>query len=106
DPGVLQRPPDGPVCALAFGRRLGDVVRVARARVTRYLAVDPGAARLGVLEALEDQDARPFREHETVPLLVKRARGLLRSVVARRQRPGRAETRERHGRHRRLGTAG
>src|SRR3990170_3870824 len=60
----------------------GDVVGVPAHAVADQFAVDAGAAPLGVLPRLQDDDARPLSHDKTVARGVKGARGLLRFVVA------------------------
>ena len=75
--------------AAAFGCGRGDVVGVGRAAAAEQLGVDAGAARAGVLEFFEDEDAGPFAEDEAVAVLVEGPAGALRVVVARRTGPAR-----------------
>ena len=82
DAGVGERDLDRPDRALAARVGRGDVVGVARRPVAGELGVDLGAARLGVLLALEDQHRRALAHHEAVaPLGEGTARGLGRVVV-------------------------
>ena len=62
------------------------MVAVPGEPVADHFGVDPGAATAGVLELLQDQDARPFPRHEPVAVAVKRPRGPLGLGVARGQR--------------------
>jgi hypothetical protein len=59
-----------------------------------------------VLERLEDHDARPLAHHEAVAVLVERPAGLLRLVVARRERTHRGKSTDAHRRNRRFRSAG
>ena len=67
---------------MAAGRiRLRDVLCVRREAVPEELGVDPRAARLSVVEALEDDDRSGLAHHEPVPLGIERPAGRLGVVV-------------------------
>ena len=61
---------------------VGDAVRIGRGAIAEHLAIDLGAAGLGVVEFFQDHHRRPFAEHKAVAVAVERARGLVRFVVA------------------------
>ena len=75
---LLQRPTGGPHRADAAGRRQRDVRGVGRGAVAHELRQRIGAARLGVLERLEDQHAAALADHEAVAAAVERAGGARR----------------------------
>ena len=79
------------------------VRRTGRSRRSRRRSRAPRASR--DLELLEDHDAGAFAHHEAVAVLVERAAGLLRLVVARRERAHRREPADAHRRDRRFGSA-
>ena len=81
DAGALQRHAHAAIGAIAVLRRSGDVVGIARQAVADHLGVDVRAARLGVLEVLQHDDAGALAHHEAVAVLVVGARGLLRLIV-------------------------
>src|SRR5256886_15655904 len=58
------------------------MVRVRALAEPHHLGVDLRAAAPGVLPLLEDQHARAVAYHESVAVLVERAAGGLRAVVA------------------------
>ena len=90
--------------ALLVGLR--DVPAVGTGAVADHLGVDPRAAGHGEFQLLEDEDSRPFAEHEAVPVGVERAAGTGRVVVALRQGAHRREGADAHGRDGGLGAAG
>ena len=63
------------------GLRRAHVVAIARGGVADELSVDLSAARLGVLERLEHDDAAARAEDKAVAVLIERARGDGRLVV-------------------------
>ena len=65
--------------ALARGRHHVGAVR--RRAVTDKLGIDLGAARLGVVEFFEDENAAAAGDHEAVAVLVIGSAGLLRRLV-------------------------
>src|SRR4051812_41553499 len=69
----------------------GDGVTVAGKAVAEEFRVDPGAAFLGMLVLFEDDDAAPLGHDEAVTVLVPRAAGPRRVVVAGREGAGGAE---------------
>ncbi len=85
---------------------LGDVVGVRGQPLAQHLAVDPGAARGGVLRGLQDDDAGALTEDEAVPAGVVRTRGLLGLVVALGHRHHVGERGDRQRVDRRLGATG
>ena len=74
----------------------GDMVRVVRDAVAAELAQDVRAARLGVFERFQDQDAPALRHQESVTLFVERTRGFFRFIVARRERAHHVQARNGH----------
>src|SRR5690606_35221376 len=79
---VPQGGADGASRAAAVGFGLHDVVPVRGEPGPGERGVDAGPARGGVVGALQHDDRSALPEHEPVPLLVPRAGGLLRLVVA------------------------
>src|SRR5690606_35718936 len=106
DARVLDRIAHAARGALATLARRGHVVRVAAHAEADQLAVDARTARLGLVVVLEHEDARAVAHDEAVAALVPGPRGLLRLVVAGRQRLHRAEAAQRGRRGRVLGAAG
>ena len=105
--GALQRRPHAAIGAVAVLGRRGDVIGVARHAVADDLGVDLGAARFGVLELLEHDDAGAFAHDEAVAVLVIGARRLLGPIVeAGRQRAAGGEAGDRDAADRRFGAAG
>jgi hypothetical protein len=56
----------------AVRQRCRDVEGLTPRRIADDLGIDPGAARLGVVERLDDEHRRTFREHEAVAVAVER----------------------------------
>ena len=93
--------------AVAVLGRRGDVVGVAGQAVADHLGIDLGAARLGVLELLEHDDAGALAHDEAVAVPVVGARGLLGRVVeVGRQRAAGGEAGDARAADRRFGAAG
>ena len=91
---------------VAVRRRRGDVIGVARQPVAGEFGINLGAARLGVVERFQHHGAGALAHHETVAVLVVRARGALGRVVEiGRQRAQRRKARQRHAIDRRFGAA-
>src|SRR5690606_27456871 len=88
--------------AFAVLRLAGHVIGIRRDAVARDLAVDRRATLPGVLEVLEDEDAGALADDEAVAIAIERTAGLLRLVVARRQRAHGAEAADAHRRDRRF----
>src|SRR5437879_13712024 len=65
-----------------LGRGLGDVVGVSAHAVADDFGDQLHSARAGVFEFFQNQDSRPFADHETVAVAVPRTAGLLRFVIA------------------------
>ena len=84
---------------------IGDVLRVGGQAVAGDLRVDLRAARLRVLELFEHEQRARLAHHEAVPPRVERPRSPLGVVIAPREGAHRAEARDAHLAHRRLGTA-
>ena len=74
--------------------------------VTQHFGVNPSPARTRLLPFFEDQNARAFADHKTIPALVERSAGAFGVVVPRRQRPHRREPAHAQRRHTRLGAPG
>src|SRR6185436_20990313 len=70
--------------ALPARRRRRNVERVGARAVADHLAEDAGAARLRMVERLEDQNPRAFRDDEAVAVAIERTARPLRLVVPRR----------------------
>ena len=81
DPGVGQGLADAGDRAPALVMAVGDPEGVGRGAVADDLAVDPGPARLGVLQLLENQHARPLAEDEAVAVAVERTAGRVGSSL-------------------------
>ena len=95
-PGPLQRRRHAAEGAVAVLGRRGDVIGVAGQAVAGDLGIDLGAARLGVLELLEHDDAGALAHDEAVAVAVIGPRGLFGRVVAvGRQRPAGGEAGQR-----------
>ena len=96
----------GPQGGGAIRPRLREVMRVGRAAVSGDFGQNgrPAPARVGFL--LQQQDARAFRDHEPVPVPVKRAGRLARRVVAGAQGAHGAEAAHDHLAEGRLAAAG
>ena len=93
--------------AVAVLGRGGDVIGVAGHAVADDLGIDLGAARLGVLELLEHDDAGALAHDEAVAVLVIGARGALGLVVeAGRERAAGGEAGDREAADRRFRAAG
>ena len=106
DLGALERGLHAAIGAVAFRRRRGDVISVARHAVADHLGIDRGAARLGVLQLLEHHDARPLAHHEAVAVaVIGTRRALGRVVEMRRKRARGGKARERQPVDRGLGAA-
>ena len=103
--GVFDRPGHRADAAVAVFAGRSDVVAVARETVAGELRIDARAARLGVFEFFEHDDAGAFAEHKAIALFIERARCALGVVVARRQRAHVGEAGHAQRRHRRFGTA-
>ena len=74
DAGVLERGLYSLDCAVAGRIGCRYVVGVGRSSVAGQLAVDPGAACLGVRLALENQHRRAFTHDKAVAVLVEGTR--------------------------------
>ena len=74
--GALQRHAHAAVGAVAVLGRRGDVIGVARQAVADHLGIDARAARLGVLQLFQHDDAGALAHDEAVAVLVVGARGL------------------------------
>jgi len=79
--GALQGHQHAAVGAVAILGGGGDVIGIARQAVARHLGIDFGAARLGVLEFLEHQNARTHAHDEAVAILVIGTRTARRLIV-------------------------
>ncbi len=90
----------------AGGLGLGDVVGVRGQALAHGLAVDPGAAGLGVLDRLQDHHAGALAQDEAVAGLVVRAGRVLRVVVVLGHRHHAGERGDRQRVDRGLGAAG
>src|SRR3989344_771401 len=90
-PGVAQGVAHAARRALAAFRRAGHVIRVPAHAETHELAINFRAAFFRVLIFLEHHHARALAQDETVAVLVPRAAGGFRTVVARGQGLGVAE---------------
>ena len=82
EPRALQRHGHAAVGAVAVLGRRGDVVGVAGQAVADDLGIDLGAARLGVLQLFENDDAGALAHDEAVAVAVIGPRGFLGRVVA------------------------
>jgi hypothetical protein len=65
-----------------------------------------GSSRARELELFEDQDARPFSEHEPVAIAIERTARSLGIVVPRRECAHRGKPADTHRADRRFGPAG
>ena len=93
-PGALQRARHAAEGAVAILGRRGDVVGVAGQAVADDLGIDLGAARLGVLQLFENDDAGALAHDEAVAVAVIGARGLFRACrCGRSTAPGRRRSR-------------
>ena len=81
-PGALQRRRHAAKGAVAILGRRGDVVGVAGQAVADDLGIDLGAARLGMFQLFEDDDAGALAHDEAVAVAVIGTRGLFGRVVA------------------------
>jgi hypothetical protein len=88
---VLQRVQHRAASTIAVFRRRRDVMGVGRHAVAGKFAIDPRAARLGVLVLLERHDAGALAQHEAVAVAVPGPARRGRIVVAGRQRARSAE---------------
>ncbi len=68
---IFQRQANRPHDALAAGGRLRHVEGIATHTVTGKLGVDVSAARLGMFQRLQDDDARALADNEAVALLIE-----------------------------------
>mmetsp|Transcript_64374 Transcript_64374/g.104135 ORF Transcript_64374/g.104135 Transcript_64374/m.104135 type:complete len:362 (+) Transcript_64374:346-1431(+) len=93
-PGVLQCLLDASANSETISPGLRHVVRVAGPSAPKVLGEDPCAARLGVREALHDEDPGALTQDEAVAFLVPWARCGLRALIPSRQRPAGDETAE------------
>ena len=85
EPGVGQGLLHAGDRASALVVAVGDPEGVGRRAVADDLAVDPGAAGLGVLELLEHQHPGPLAQDEAVAIAIERTAGACRLVVAGRE---------------------
>ena len=92
-------------CAFAFGRRGGHVIGVGRVSVAYQLGVNFRAARFGMFELLQHDDAGPFAHHETVARGVEWPGGMLGIIVARAEGIHRAEAANAYGNNGGFGSA-
>ena len=81
-PGALERGSHAAEGAVAVLGRRGDVIGVAGQAVADDLGIDFRAARLGVLQLFEDDDAGALAHDEAVAVAVIGPRRLFRRVVA------------------------
>ena len=103
---ALQRIGHAAEGAIAIGGRCCHVIGIARHAIADDFGIDLGAARLGMLELLEHDDAGTFAHHEAVAVLVIGARGLLGIIVELGgQRLARDEAADADAADRRFGTA-
>ncbi|MNE54489.1 hypothetical protein D3C80_1492690 [compost metagenome] len=79
--GLVQCLLHGPAGAVAIFRPGGHVVRIGAGAITHQFGDGPGAARQGMLQLFDDQQAGAFAHNETVAGLIEGARGALRGVV-------------------------
>ena len=105
EPGVAQGVLHGAHRAVTVVGRTCDVVGVAAHAEPGHLAVDVGAARLGMLVLLEHQHRGAVAEHEAIPVSIPRAAGAFRVVVARGERAHGSEAGNGDGRGGLLGAA-
>src|SRR5262245_44056418 len=104
--GALQRHSHRTVGAVAVLRRRRNVVGVAGQAVADNFRVDARAARLGVLEFFQHDNAGALAHDEAVAVLVVGTRGLLRLIVeGGAQRPAGGEAGDRQATDRALGAA-
>ena len=87
------------------GIGLSHVVSVVRGPVAEHLRVHPSPSRLGVLEVLEQEDARALAHDEPRARGVERPRGARRIVLLGDETAHRRESGEDHGMHAGLGAA-
>ena len=106
DPGAQQRGAHHVRDTDRLGLGLRHVVRVVRRAVAEHLGVDAGAAGLGGLEILEEEDARALAHHEPRPRRIEGTRGKRRVVVLDREAAHGGEAREDQRVHARLAPAG
>src|SRR5262249_47410797 len=93
--GPLERGAHGALRSAPVRCRRGDVIGIAREAIADDLGIDLGATPLGVLELLQDDDARTLAHDEAVAVAVPWARGALgRIVEAGGQGAGRGEAGE------------
>ena len=78
---------------------------VAGKAISRKLAVDLGAAGLGVLQGLQHHDARAFAQNKSITVFVKGTAGVFGVVIARGERLEAAESGHGHGGDHRFGAA-
>ena len=83
--GVVERQADGALGAFAVDAGRDDVVGVRAGAVAGELGEDAGAAALGVLQRLEDEDAGALGADEAVAVGVEGTAGLRRVVGAGRE---------------------
>ncbi len=79
--GALQRHRHAAVRAIAIFRRCGDVVSVTGKAVTDDFGINLCAARLGMFQLLQNDDAGTFAHDETVTVAIIGTGCLLRIVV-------------------------
>ena len=106
DARALQRELHARRDARAVRPRVRHVIRVAVCAAAQQLRVDPGAARLRVLQALEHEHAGALAEDEAVAALVPRPRRGGGVVVALAERLARDEAADAGGQHRGVRRAG
>ena len=86
--------------------RRSDVISIGTHAIARHFSVNLCATRLGMFVLFEHQHTGPLAQHKTVAILVPRATGSRRVVVARGQRTGCAKAAHAQRRYCRLCAAG
>src|SRR5271163_2927843 len=103
--GILESGSHHAERAVAVGRGLRDVVRVARHAVANDFGKNIRVALLRVLERFEDQNPRPFANDKSIAPRIERPAGVSGIVIARRERFHSSKSANPHWRNRGFGAA-